>query len=446
VLGLEELAQQLEGELLRGTGARPCRVVLDSRHVVSGDLFVALPGARTDGHRHLREAFARGACATMVSNTAQLPDTAHDVLVVPDTAVALQAWAAAHRHRLRGTVLGITGTNGKTTVKQMLHHILSATASTYASPHNYNTEIGLPLSLLSMPHDAQFGVFEMGAERPGDIRFLAGILQPTWAVITSVGPGHLDGLTSVERVAAEKWSLAESLPKTGTVLVPADSAPLTARAAHAHCTVIRAGFDDGDVNARLLRTVPSLQLQIGDRKAPITCPLLGAHNAINLLLACVTAHRLGVDWETVAAQAATLTPVPHRLQPRRASFGTLLDDTYNANPASTSAALRVLCDVVPGASPRVFVFGQMEGLGNHEARYHREVLQHALSLPVDEILPVGAAAEAACREETSRAVRLLPREEIAARLKTLGPSAVVLIKGSRGLRMETLVEEALRID
>ncbi len=442
----EELAQQLEGELLRGTGAQPNRVVHDSRQVVPGDLFVALPGVRTDGHRHLSEAFARGACAAMVSSAAQLPDTAHDVLVVPDTAAALQAWAAAHRCRLRGTILGITGTNGKTTVKRMLHHILSATASTYASPHNYNTEIGLPLSLLSMSHDTQFGIFEMGAERPGDIRLLAGILQPTWAVITSVGPGHLDGLTSVERVVAEKWSLAESLPKTGTLLVPADCAPLSARAAHVRCTVIRAGFVGGDVVAKLLRTVPAIQLQIGAQAVLVTSPLLGAHNAINLLLACVAAHRLGVDWETVAAQAATLSPVPHRLQLRTASFGTVLDDTYNANPASTNAALRVLCDFQPSASPRVFVFGQMEGLGDHEARYHHEVLQNALSLPVDEILPVGAAAETACREQLSRTIRVLPREEIVAHLKTLGPDAVVLIKGSRGLRMEALVEEALQSD
>jgi UDP-N-acetylmuramoyl-tripeptide--D-alanyl-D-alanine ligase len=433
----EEIARIVGGELLRGDATTPLRAIHDSRLVRYGDLFIALPGLRSDGHDHLEEAFARGACSALVSRVVPWPVTARNLVLVPDVLTALHQLARAWREKLGATFVGITGTNGKTTVKGLLAHLLASRGGVYASPENYNTEVGLPLSLLAMPQDARIGVFELGAERQGDIQTLAAILRPDWGVITSIGPGHLEGLGSIDSVAEEKWRLVEMLPERGTAVLPAESAPLMQRAPSAHCSVLTAGLDGGDVQGRLLRTVPDLEIEIAGHR--IRCPLIGAQGAINILLAVATAHALGVNWDAIALGASTFTPAPHRLRPIRTSWGTILDDSYNANPASTVEALRVLADLGKGAPIRAFVFGEMLGLGTASSQYHREVLDRALTLPVDVILPVGVAARAACRALDSPRVVELPRPEIEPYLRRLPRGAIVLVKGSRAVGLDALV-------
>ncbi|HDS29068.1 MAG TPA: UDP-N-acetylmuramoyl-tripeptide--D-alanyl-D-alanine ligase, partial [Candidatus Acetothermia bacterium] len=322
-LSSDRLAKLVGGELLRATGACPKRAIHDSRRVEHGDLFVALPGHRTDGHLHVADAFERGACAALVSDVSRLPDEAHDVIWVSDPLSALQTWAADHRQRLTGDCIGITGTNGKTTVKRMLRHFLEDHLRTYAAPHNYNTEIGLPLALLSMPADAHVGLFELGTEHPGDIHTLAQILRPSGAVLTSVGPGHLEGLGTVEQVAAEKWSLVESLPPSATAILSAESPHLLQRASRARCRTLTVGFSQGDVRARLLHTTP-IQIELSEEQVTLRAPLLGEHNGLNLLLASVTARELGVPWALIKEKANTLSAEPHRLQLPTAPFGRLL--------------------------------------------------------------------------------------------------------------------------
>ena len=439
----EKLSQVVDGRLLRGDGALPRRAIHDSRLVRPDDLFVALPGRRSDGHRYLADAFGRGACAAIVSDTGSLPSNARNLIVVDDPELALQQLASAWRDTLAAIFIAITGSNGKTTVRDLLGHMLSAHGSTYVSPHNYNTEIGLPIATLSMPSDVQFGVFEMGAEQPGDIEKLARILRPQFGVITSVGPGHLDGFETIEAVAAEKWSLVEALPKDGMAIVNADSSHLLQRTSTAKIPVISTGLRNGELRGRVIQAAPNLKVKLDEHNVTMVCPLIGIHNANNLLLATATARELGMTWDSICAQAASFTPIPHRLNPIQASFGTILDDTYNANPASMAAALKMLETFGDKDSTRVFVFGEMVGLGVDAERYHREIVRLALALPIDTILPIGEAAISACLAAGSSKIMLLPREEIGSRLLAQGPlpSTIVLIKGSRALELETLVEE-----
>ena len=441
---VEKIAQIVEGELLRWETATPKRAIHDSRLVEPGDLFVALPGQRSDGHTFLADAFDRGASAAIVSETAALPDHGRNLIRVPNPALALQQWAAAWRQSLDATIVAITGTNGKTTVRALLGHFLSAHTSAYASPHNYNTEIGLPIALLSMPSDTDIGVFELGAERPGDIALLASILQPHMGILTSVGPGHLDGFKTVSALTAEKWSLIEHLPADGTAVVNADVPRLPDLAATVRVPIVTAGLENGDVRGHVLQTVPSLKVKLANQDITLCSPLVGAHNAANLLLAAVAANALGMSWKEIADQAPSFEPISHRLAPIQASFGILLDDTYNANPASMSAALDVLTSSSIEPVRRVFVFGEMLGLGTASARYHQDIAQQALALSIDAILPVGDAAIAACQavgagSEDTRII-VLPRHEIAGWIRSFSSPLVVLVKGSRDLKLENLVD------
>jgi len=443
---VEKIARTVQGELLhRENVTPPTRAIHDSRLVEPGDLFIALRGRRSDGHDFLSDAFRRGASAALVSDTNDLPPNARNIICVPDPVLALQQWATAWRQRLNATFIGITGTNGKTTVRALLGHLLQTHGHAYVSPYNYNTEIGLPMALLSMPMDADIGVFELGAENPGDIATLARILQPHMGIVTTLGPGHLDGFQTMDGVATEKWSLVEHLPENGTALINADVPRLLEMAATATINVLSVGLNHGDLRGHLLQSVPHLELTLAGHNEILRCPLVGEHNAINVLLASVAAHTLGVRWEVIAHRMASFVPIAHRLSPIQTSFGTILDDTYNANPASMRAALDVLATFGTEIPKRLFVFGDMLGLGTASERFHREVAQLALQLPIDVILPVGQAAIAACQAvapaSDSSKIVILPRNEVSSWIVAYSPAMVVLVKGSRGLALETLAAE-----
>ena len=445
-----DIAAIVGGDLLRGDGATPNRIVHDSREVAEGDLFVALRGRRTDGHAFLPDAFARGACGALISDPGAVPADARNLIAVGDTVGALQRLAAAWREALDATFVGITGSNGKTTTRALLAHLLARADRphrVFNAPKNYNTEVGLPLALLAMPEAASIGLFELGADRPGDIAALADVLAPQVGLITSIGPSHLDGLGSVEAVAVEKWSLVERLPPDGTAFVNADSPDLLClmQEADGRCTGV--GIERGDVRGRIDREVPRLVLTVDDPPMRLVAPLIGRHNAVNLLLAAVTAFRLGVPASAIEERTGTFVPVPHRLEPIQAPFGTVLDDTYNANPASTAGALRALARCGGPETRRVFVFGEMRELGPEADRYHREAVDLALDLGIDAVLPVGDLAVDACRTRPADAIRFVDRDELDRSIRSIcAPSrdAFVLVKGSRALELERLVEELVR--
>jgi len=449
-------------EIVHGTRHHPqdetiLRVVHDSRDVRPGDLFVALPGERTDGHRFLDDAFSSGAVAAMVSRTDTARINAVNLICVPDVPRALIDWARACRNHSDAVFVGITGTNGKTTTRRLLEHLLSEHCETYTAPRNFNTEIGLPLALINMPRASRIGLFELGIDHVGDMRTLTSILRPSIGLVTGVGPGHLDHLGDVETVANEKWDLVRDLPRDGWCVVNADPEALRIRFPEAPCELLSVGREHGDIRVRVLESVPRLLLELhpsvdpteARRASPrksaglpglpglsLESPLLGGHHALNVSLAALAARHLGVTTEDIVERCATFVPPAHRLQDRPADFGTVLDDAYNANPPSTAAALRVLTAYGEDQAQRIFVFGEMLGLGDTSETHHVRILALARNLGIDRIIPIGHMASQACGvSETADAV-----DTIRAALAKDRPN-IVLIKGSRALGLEHLIEE-----
>lgn len=441
MFSVSEIATIVRGQLAAESAETPRRIVHDSRCVEEGDLFVALRGAQTDGHAFLGEAFERGACGAILTDRSRAPKSAHDLIVVVDPLAALQTLASAWRERLTGTIVAVTGSNGKTTTRSFLAHLLRGTWNVHEAPDNYNTEVGLPLALLAMPSSAEVGVFELGTEAPGEIGFLSTILRPTAAILTGVGPSHLAGFGSLDAIAEEKWSLIDAIPPDGLAFVNGDSARLLDRAEGANCELHTVGLGEGRFRGRVIEAVPRLIVAADAPLMRLETKLVGRHNAGNVLLAAACALRLGLPAGTLQERARGFEPLAHRLQPLRTSFGVVLDDTYNANPASTKAALHVLAAFGEPGTRRVFVFGDMLGLGDVSGGHHREILDLALELGIDVILPVGDHATAACRSSGSKRLVYAASEERLPRLRELlpGPQAVVLVKGSRALGLETLV-------
>jgi len=442
-----KIAKLVDGKLLRGTGETPRRVIHDSRLVQEGDLFIAFKGERTDGHAFLEEAFARGACGAIVSAPTAIPKSGRNVIWVEESLRALWTLAAAWRKHLQATFIGVTGTCGKTTTKALIGHLLAEDRKVYTAPHNYNTEIGLPLALLAMSHSAQVGIFELGASAPEEIAPLAALLVPQVAILTMVGRGHLAGFENLEAVAKEKWTLIRSLPGDGTAIVNADS-PELAPLVHAwEGNLIPFGLERGKLRGKITGTFPGLRMEIKEPTLHFSSSLVGRHNATNLLAAVACALHLDISPRAIERRVATFQSVPHRLCLLAASFGYLLDDTYNANPDSTAAALRTLAELELPVNRRSFVFGDMLELGEAAARFHREILRLALGLGISPIFPVGELANQAAQdvlEEVPRSTIIYSdRQELAGciRCSLKGDRNLLLVKGSRRLGLEGLVEK-----
>ncbi len=438
MFSVAECARIVGGRVVRARAATPTRLIHDSRLVQPGDLFVAIKGARTDGHAYLASAFARGACGALVSHVDSAPKTAYNLIVVDNTTAALTRIAAAWRDTLPGTVIGITGTCGKTTTKHLLGHLLAGAA--YVAPHSYNTAIGIPIALSAMARTVRYGIFELGASAPGEIAPLAHLLRPDVAIVTMVGRGHLAGFETVDAVATEKWALVDALPHDGTVVVNADSPPLAARAAAWSGDVVTVGVDTGVFRGRIMQTVPALI--IATDRLRLETRLLGRHNATNILLAVATALRLGVAPADIEARIRTFPPPPHRLNIVPVQFGYIIDDTYNANPDSTTAALHTLAEF-PGRR-KAFVFGEMRELGKTALGYHREIMELAVAVGAAPIYPVGEMPCQVAREMAARApgrINIVPRVDLPARIRhdLTGRDNVLLVKGSHALELDEVV-------
>jgi UDP-N-acetylmuramoyl-tripeptide--D-alanyl-D-alanine ligase len=294
-----DIARIVAGRLLRESDEVPLRAIHDSRLVREGDLFVALVGERTDGHAFLAEAFARGACGALIADAGAIPRYGRNLIVVEDTRAALQGLAAAWRKGLPATFVGITGTCGKTTTKAILAHILERDLRVFSAPHNYNTEIGLPLALLAMPSNAQVGIFELGASAPREIAPLAALLAPKIAILTMVGHGHLSGFGSIETIAEEKWELVRALPSQGIAIINLDCPELSRLADGWTGEIISVGLQGGVVHGKIVGACPGLIIEVEDPPLRLETNLLGRHNATNILSAVACALELGLAKETI---------------------------------------------------------------------------------------------------------------------------------------------------
>jgi len=418
-------------------------VFTDSRSPRAGALFVALKGEQFDAHEFVGQAKAGGAVAALVSRPVgvDLPQ-----VVVGDTLLALGDLASAVRAQCRARVVGITGSNGKTTVKTMLASILSLHGRTHVNAGNLNNEIGLPLSLLAMPADADYAVLEMGAGKPGDIAYLAAIARPEIGIVNNIAPAHLERMGTLEGVAETKGALYTSLPAHGIAVVNADDAFAAMFCGLAGTRrLIRYGIERAaDVRARIIESGARERFELGiaDAACEIALPLSGRHNVMNALAAAAAATALDVSMSTIQRGLETAPPVKGRLQRHPMQRGwILIDDSYNANPGSTAAAIDALA-AEPGEA--WLVLGDMRELGADAAKLHADTGALARERGIARLFTVGALAGAATEAFGAGASHYADQPALTAAVaKDVHAGVRVLVKGSRGSAMDRVVRALL---
>jgi len=443
-MSLRALAAEL-GAPYSGPELTVAGVATDSRKVVSGDLYVALQGERFDGHEFIAEVAAGGAVAAVVSSPVQceLPQ-----LTVHDTREALGLVARVNRRRFPGPVVGITGSAGKTTCKEMLAEILAGLGSTLATQGNLNNEIGVPLTLLRLAPEHRYAVIEMGAARAGDITYLCRFAEPEIGIVTSALPAHLEGFGSLETIAATKGELFSGLRGDGTAVINADDpfAPLWHRLAGSR-RVLTFGLGEGAAfSARAIAPVANglgFELVTPAGCIDVELQLLGRHNVRNALAAAAAASAAGADLAAISAGLGRVRPVRGRLQVRRGRGGnTVIDDSYNANPGAVKAAIDVLAEY---PERRRLILGNMAELGGSAAALHREVAKYAAVRGIEELWCVGPWSRAMAAEfdaaGAGRARVFADNAAIVAACSdaTVDSADVVLVKGSRSAGLEVVV-------
>ncbi len=457
-LTLEEIAAFTGGAVFGQAGLEVAGVQIDSRRVKAGDLFVALKGERADGHAYVFKALSEGTAALVEqtwaeANQAQLPP-GRGLVAVPDPLTGLQELAGRYRRKFALPVIGVTGSSGKTTTKDMIAAVLAGTLSVHKTAGNFNNELGLPLTLLGLEAGHQAAVVEMGMRGLGEISFLASLAKPDVGVITNIGATHMELLGSQENIARAKGELLQALPPEGTAVLNGDDPWCRRLGEGLSCQVIYYSLNDpkADLTAQDITSWGEQGIwflaNYGSQRAEVLLPLPGRHNACNALAAIGAGLSLGLDLESCASGLRNLQLTGMRLaicSGMRQSR--IIDDTYNANPASTRAALEVLAGQDAG-SPKVAVLGSMFELGPEAENGHRMVGSFAAEIPglaclvtVGELarLIARGAIEAGMEEtqifacdDTAQAVRFLEQ--------SLPTGAWVLVKGSRGMKMERIVE------
>ena len=436
---LSELSLWLGGHV-HGGDASIAGVANDTRLLMPGMLYVALRGERLDGHAYLAQAKAAGAVAALVAQA----DAAIDLpqLIVADPLLALGDLARLHRGRMSARVAGITGSNGKTTVKTLTASILSRVGPCHANAGNRNNEVGLPLAVLDLEAAHEFAVFEMGAGKPGDIAYLAAIAQPQVGLVNNVAPAHLERLGSTDGVAETKGAVYEVLPADGVAIINADDpfADAFVRRVSAR-RILRFRIDaDADVRAKVLSVGEQCRFRLiaPCGEGEIVLPLPGAHNISNALAAASIACAFDAPFDAIRVGLESVSGVAGRLRLLRQPGGySLIDDTYNANPASVGAAIRTLVSL-PGEP--WLVLGDMGELGPQAEALHAQIGTFARDAGLSRLFTLGTLSRAASAAFGTGAQHFEQRDALVSALRSaLEPGVVCLIKGSRSAGMERVL-------
>jgi UDP-N-acetylmuramoyl-tripeptide--D-alanyl-D-alanine ligase len=434
---LSEAARVLAGSFT-GSDNKFTGVSTDTRQLQPGALFFALQGPNFDGHGFIETARAQGAIAAAVAHPCE---SALPQIEVADTRLALGSLSAHWRQQFTLPVVGITGSNGKTTVRAMTAAILSQCGDTLATQGNLNNDIGLPLTLARLAADHRFAVLEMGANHPGEIDYLAGLAQPTIAIVTNAGPAHLEGFGDLQGVARAKGELFARLGKDGVAVINADDtfAPLWRKLA-AHCRIVEFGLQGADVTADWQGDASGsdVQLHTAAGNIELRLALPGRHNVMNALAASAAALAAGAGLDAVKAGLETLSQVAGRFNVHSLPGDiTLIDDTYNANPESLQVALDVLA-LAPGDS--WLVLGDMGELGADAAALHSAAGRNAREAGVSRLYGLGELAQLAVKAFDGPGGAYASMDELLAVLqRQLSGPLHILVKGSRRMRMERVV-------
>lgn len=444
---LRQIAAWCDGQISPPCAADACitSVSTDSRTLRPGALFVALRGDAFDGHNFVQGAADKGAVAVV----AEHPCPALPSIIVPDSLTALGSIARGFRQSQHHVPhIGITGSNGKTTTRELLSCMLASRWTLRTSQKNWNNFIGLPLSLLGSPDIVDAAVMELGTNHPGEIAVLRDICLPSAAIVTSTGDSHLEGFGSSLGVAHEKAEIFKKLPSEGLGIYPAHDPHADVLRAAIPCAAASFSVTDApaDLQARNITSTPDgMRFSIND--IAVFLPLLGRHNVSNCLAAMLAAQYLGFSLEECAAAVSRINPVEGRLQPVRTAAGiTVINDAYNANPTSMRAALQVLSEL-PGQR-RIAVLGDMLELGEKAQSLHRDVGADAAALGLDALFALGpncaALAGAAAADSQLQIFHFAAIENLWAALKKYcAPGDLLLVKGSHGMKMDTIVSKLL---
>ena len=448
---LSQLAQICGGEL-QGQDVEFSALSIDSRSIKTGELFVALKGPSFDGHAFVRAAEQRGAIALLVE---QAVESALPQVIVSDSRRALGELASAWRMQYQIPVIAVTGSNGKTTVKEMLASILSLQGNVLATRGNLNNEIGVPLTLMRINSEHSYAVIEMGANHHGEIRYLANLAKPTVALLNNAGPAHLEGFGDIAGVAKAKGEIFEGLQKDGVAIINADDKytavwdMICAAIDHQHFGINH----PADVSATDLQSVAGagyrFKLHAGTASVDVMLPLPGRHNVMNALAASAAAIAAGATLNSVKDGLQALADVGGRLQIKQNSAGvTVIDDTYNANPASLQAGLDVLNE--SGSGEKILVLADMGELGEHAVSMHQQMGEHAKRCGVDRLFTFGEMAQHSAQAFGDSAIHFATQDELIGELKVAlassGECTTVMVKGSRSMQMERIVAALLAED
>jgi UDP-N-acetylmuramoyl-tripeptide--D-alanyl-D-alanine ligase len=433
----EALAPLAAVNLPRGD-QRLTRVWTDTRSIAPGDLFVALKGEKFDAHEFLRDAIGKGAQALVVSRVER--GLGVPLFEVTDTLVALGA-LGRYRRRAWGQgrpLIGVVGTNGKTSTKEITRAALGSVLSVHATTGNLNNLVGVPLTLLALPDAAQAAVVEMGTNQPGEVARLRAVTEPDIVIVTSIAEEHLEGLGDIAGVMREEMAACDA---AGVAVVPAGQPEVVAEARKRAKRVVSAGLDEGDVRAQRWSVNDDGSGVLVLDGVEVRLPLRGVHNLRNAMLALAVAKELGVATEDAARGVATMPLPSMRSNIERVGRAVLINDAYNSNPGSARAALELLEHAGKGRQ-RIAILASMLELGPQAPRLHDEIVRQALASPIEIVVGIGEMAAAIDRVAAGdpRAVTSSDVESLWNRLASrVEPDAVILLKGSRGMRLERLV-------
>lgn len=435
---LEQIADAAGGKLL-GKNITVQGLSTDTRKIEKGNIFIALVGPNFDGHDYAAQAQASGALAIVVNRSL---DVDCPQIIVDDTLTGLGRIAKAWRTQFNIPLIAVTGSNGKTTVKEMITSVMSVEHKVLATQGNLNNEIGVPLTLLGLNTEHTCAVIEMGANHPGEIAYLTELARPTVAVITNAGPAHLEGFGSLEGVAMAKGEIFSSLNQHGVAIINADDqfASLWVGLCQS-CKASSFGLSNkADISAtwEICDSGSELEIKLHKSSFKLVLPLLGKHNVLNALAAIAASEAAGASQAAITAGLEKLKPVTGRLQMKPGKSGSrIIDDTYNANPASLMAALDVL-STYPGE--HFLALGDMGELGQSSDNLHREAGVQARVTGVHKLFTVGKLAKYAAQSfgEHARSFSDQP-SMISAISDELTSDVTLLVKGSRLMQMEKVV-------
>jgi UDP-N-acetylmuramoyl-tripeptide--D-alanyl-D-alanine ligase len=449
---LEEVARFCGGRLIKGDPSLPVdRLHTDTRTLLAGDCFVALQGDRFDGHAFVPQVKNHGAVAALVSNRLNLSDVPDDLglVEVPDTLEALQRFAANYRQLLSVRTIGVTGSSGKTSTKEMIASVLRTRFKTKATEGNLNNHIGVPLTLVRFDEDDEYGVVEMGMNHPGELAPLVRMTAPEIGVISSIGPAHIEFFADQAAIALEKSELIAALPPEGLAVLNADD-EWSRRIAHrTNARVVWIGkstdstwwAEDVQVAAEGL----SFLLRHNGSAATVRLPVVNRVMVANALLAAAVGRECGLTMDEIARGLEAVQLPGARMQVVNAHGAWIINDAYNANPDSMKAALVALSEF-PGANRRLAVLGSMGELGRHAPELHREIGEFAARQDLAFLIAVGPHAEACAKGAMAaglghnQIVAALDAEEAVMALRPLlREGDAVLVKGSHFMGLERLV-------